>query len=132
VCWRYARIGRCPKRAGYSWNNFEIYAGLGAGLGFFSASPKEKRVAALEPPNDAVILRLFYQQRVYLGLGHSVSTCELAHRYDFRTRPGQAQQLARNQMIMKDYVRPAYQLMTLEGDKSCSARTGADKIDFSL
>jgi hypothetical protein len=84
----YPTIAGDRQRTCYTWNNFEIHSRLETSFGFLATSAEKKWVAAFESNDNFLVPGFFYQESIYLWLGHRMPTCKLANRYYFCSRFG--------------------------------------------
>ena len=61
VCYRNAGIGKAANASGYAGDDAQSYAVLDQCLRFFTATAKDKRVAALQAQHALVLACQFYQ-----------------------------------------------------------------------
>ena len=128
----YSGVGGCGESGGNAGYDFEFYAGLFAGGGFFSASAKEVRVAAFQAEDDFVSLCFFDYKGVYFFLRHGVFFCGFSDGDDLGVWFCEGKQFVRDEIVVEDDVGGGDEPEGLYCDESGVSGACTGEIDFCI
>ena len=104
MCYRNAGIGKAANASGYAGNDAQSYAVLDQCLRFFTATAKDKRVAALQAQHALVLACQFDQPQRNIALVWRRFSAPLASIFDLGIRPGPAQKRRIDQSVINDNI----------------------------
>src|SRR6185437_14648634 len=131
---RHRNTGICRggNRSRHPWNNFEFNPGRGEHFRFFASSPKDKRIATLQPYDYIACACPFNQQTVdgLLLRVFSFTSPSDIDSLDSILSIGKEGRIS--QIIVEHHVGLLKTLLSSKGQEPRISRTSSDQIDLPL
>src|SRR6185437_32596 len=132
MCHRNTGIRRGSNCSGHPCNNFEFNPSHGERFRFFSSSPKDKRIATLQPHDHVTCACPFNQQLVDGLLFRVLSFASPSDIDSLSSVLSMGKEGRISQIIVEDHVSLLKTLLPSKGQEPRISRTSSDQIDLPL